>query len=218
MKFLFSILLLVLLLPGLLFSQGGQNCQCSGSTQSGKNCSCSCKGSSCVCACSAGDGCSCMATLVTQVLSLGEGTTVGSAASTVSSAIGREVVVRAGADEVIPHQIDNTTGWQILARLSRLPGVKLMVKENRILGESISAFSEEEQAIAAFPPTHVLSVCSVGATLAAVLDRISEHTGAAFDVVGDLSTKVDGQAKGSVQEVTEQLSRQTGATVTLAAD
>ncbi len=219
MKFRLSMLLLALLLPGLLFAGPiTGTCSCSGSTSSGGSCSCNCKGSSCVCACSVGDGCSCVATLSpSDVLSLSEGTTVGSAASTVSKAIGRQVVVRAGADQVIPREIDNTTGWQILARLGRLPGVKLTVKKNEILRTS-NIFSEEEQGIAAFPPTHVLSVCTVGATLGTVLDRISEHTGAAFDVVGDLSTTVNGQAKGTVQEVIDQLSTETGTSITLAAD
>jgi hypothetical protein len=127
--------------------------------------------------------------------------------------------VRAGADELIPRQIDNATGWQILARLNKLQGVKLAVKRSELLASlGNKTLFDKEQAIAAFPATHVMTVCSVGATLATVLDRISEHTGAAFDVVGDLSTKVQGKAEGTVEEVIEQLGRKTRTSITLASE
>ena len=219
MRLRLSAVLLMLLTPGLLLAGPIlPKCGCSGTDINGNDCSCTCNGDGCVCVCSVLDGCSCGSDRPAEEVSVDEGTTVGSAASKVSRAIGREVVVRAGADELIPHRIDNTTGWQVLARLSRLPGVKLTVKPKEILRTRGSTFAEKEQEVAAFPPTHVLSACSAGATLATVLDGISRHTGAAFDVVGDLSTKVDGQVKGTVQEVIRQLSAETGTSITLAAD
>lgn len=124
----------------------------------------------------------------------------------------------AGGDQPIRNEIDNTTPWQVLARLSRVPGVKLAVRPEEILRNVDRTLPEENQAIPAFSPTHVMKVCSTGATLATMLDAISEQTGLAFDVVGDLSCTVNGQAKGPVAQVIEEIGTETGATITIAAD
>lgn len=147
-------------------------------------------------------------------VSLAAGTTVNSAAETIS-ATGHRVVVLAGGDQVTPHEI-NIASWQALARLSMLPGVRLKAAlpiPLTVLGASEAKMRE----ISPMSLNESLSLCvHEEAGLPAVLDTLSRVTGYAFDVSGSPAATFTLTTKGTLEEVLAQLSSAAGVTITVA--
>jgi hypothetical protein len=138
-------------------------------------------------------------------LSLNAGVTVDSAAETISRASGQHVAILSGGNEVMPFSMANTTPWQVLARLSRLPGVTIAVYLPN--GE----FRKVQQ----FPSDEIISLCSEGASLRTVLDGLSRDVGAIFEASGPLTSEVVLTSKATLEEIVKQLSAQTGTAITV---
>lgn len=217
MKSLFLALGLMLAIGAL--SPVAAQCSCTGS-----GCDCRCtKGPCCVCACDGGLCiCKCVQASPASV-SITPGTTVNSAVERVSTAVGEHVVILAGGDQPVPSQITSAP-WQALARLNLLPGVKLGVVTS-VEERGVVASAEEEvkrtlpgaaqggpeksrvHELRRVPMNDVISLCvSEAVGLENALESLSVVSGYAFDVSGSPARSFTLTAKGTVEEIVEQLS------------
>lgn len=200
--------------PPATSSSTNKDCTCSGT-----GCNCSCEGKCCVCTCDGGCACECVKAVT---VSLSAGSTVDSAVLAIS-AIGLQVTTFSGGDQIVPFNI-TTTGWQALARLSMLPGVKLAVTmPDTWKTGALTSRPGEPQAmnrlreVRPIPMTEVISLCvHEEAGLPAALEGLSRLTGYAFDVYGNPAQRFTLTAKGPIDEVVSQLASAAGVTITIA--
>ena len=205
-------------------TQLGADCNCSGYGISGP-CSCNCQGPGCTCICSTGDGCNCKSA-APALITLPAGTSVQSAADRLSNITIQtpRVIVLQGADQIIPTEI-RTTFWQAVALLTQLPGVKLGIPApnpdlftRMAANPSLFVRMGNSVVLVRHPVSPgAIHVCiHRAATLAEVLDTLSEDTGRAFAVSGTPVPQFPLQIQGTLPEVLEKLSAATGARITLA--
>ena len=140
-----------------------------------------------------------------MTLSLSVGITVDSAAETVSRVSGQHVLILSGGNEILPFSVATTTPWQVLARMSRLPGVSV----------AVYLPNGELRQVRQFPADEIISFCSEGATLQAVLDGLSQDAGAVFEASGPLTGEVTLTTKATLEEIVRQLSVQTGTAISV---
>jgi hypothetical protein len=214
MKGSFVALVLTLLALGAV-RPAAADCNCSGDA-----CNCSCnKGACCVCSCSSSEClCKCVQAGPKSV-SIPAGTTVMSAAATLSTAIGEHLVVLAGDDQTIALDI-RSTPWQALARLRMLPGVRIggVVSVEAKVKPTLPAATQgvaihELQNV---PLSESISLCvSAAVGLENALESLSQISGYAFDVSGSPVPSFTLGSKGTVEELVSRLSTAAGVEISI---